>query len=79
MHTEPQNWRDAYSTCLLGGGHLAVLDDRAEAEYIKHLFKQVEEKRMPSNDIAFLGFNDLFEQHHYRTVFGKPSLNSFVS
>ncbi|XP_028164466.1 uncharacterized protein LOC114355696 [Ostrinia furnacalis] len=70
-HIEPQNWFDAYSTCLAGGGNLVVLNDREEAEYIKQLFKEIGERRMPNNDIAFLGFSDLFQQHHYRTVHGE--------
>ncbi|XP_045450291.1 uncharacterized protein LOC123659062 [Melitaea cinxia] len=66
-HIEPQTWYDAYTTCHFAGGHLAVLDTREEAEYIRDVFKQVDQHKTPG-DFAFLGFSDLFQRYHYRTV-----------
>ncbi|KAJ0181339.1 hypothetical protein K1T71_003424 [Dendrolimus kikuchii] len=70
-HDEPQIWFTAYATCLSAGGHLAVINSRAEAQHIRSLFKNVTDKRMPITDMAFLGFNDLFQRHHYRTIHGQ--------
>lgn len=70
-HQEPQNWFDAYSTCLASGGHLAVINGPEEAEYIRRTYKEIGERRIPTNDVAFVGFSDLFQRHHYRTVHGK--------
>ncbi|KAL0849929.1 hypothetical protein ABMA28_011854 [Loxostege sticticalis] len=69
-HQEPQNWFDAYSTCLASGGHLAVINGPEEAEYIRRTYKEIGERRIPTNDVAFVGFSDLFQRHHYRTVHG---------
>ncbi|XP_038209059.1 uncharacterized protein LOC119830214 [Zerene cesonia] len=72
-HIEPQTWYEAYSTCLSAGGHLTILDNKEEAEYIRDTFKQVDQHKTPG-DLAFLGFSDLFQRYHYRTVLGE-SLN----
>ncbi|XP_073947060.1 uncharacterized protein [Choristoneura fumiferana] len=69
-HAEPQTWYDAYATCLATGGFLAILNNRSEADYVRDLFKRLGERRIPENDFAFLGFSDLFQRHHYRTVHG---------
>ncbi|XP_045761497.1 uncharacterized protein LOC123864831 [Maniola jurtina] len=68
-HVEPQPWHVAYSTCYSAGGHLAILDTREEAEYTRELFKQIDQHKTPG-DFAFLGFSDLFQRYHYRTVLG---------
>ncbi|XP_026484709.2 uncharacterized protein LOC113392473 [Vanessa tameamea] len=68
-HIEPQKWHEAYSTCYSAGGHLAILDTRQEAEFIRDVFKQVDQHKTPG-DFAFLGFSDLFQRYHYRTVIG---------
>ncbi|XP_069365905.1 uncharacterized protein [Maniola hyperantus] len=68
-HTEPQPWHVAYSTCYSAGGYLAILDTREEAEYIRERFKQIDQHKTPG-DFAFLGFSDLFQRYHYRTVLG---------
>ncbi|CAK1600109.1 unnamed protein product [Parnassius mnemosyne] len=69
-HTEPQTWHEAHSSCLSAGGYLAILDDRDEAEYIRELFKNVDQVKTPG-DFAFLGFNDLFQMYHFKTVHGE--------
>ncbi|CAG4921754.1 unnamed protein product [Colias eurytheme] len=69
-HIEPQTWYEAYSTCLSAGGHLTILDSKEEAEYIRDTFKQVDQHKTPG-DLAFLGFSDLFQRYHYRTVLGE--------
>ncbi|XP_013148419.1 PREDICTED: uncharacterized protein LOC106110996 [Papilio polytes] len=75
-HAEPQTWHEAHGTCLSAGGYLAILDSRDEAEYIREQFKEVDQVKTPG-DYAFLGFSDLFQAYHYRTVHGKP-LNRFL-
>ncbi|KPI93512.1 Mitochondrial carrier triple repeat protein 1 [Papilio xuthus] len=70
-HAEPQTWHEAHGTCLSAGGYLAILDTRDEAEYIREQFKEVDQVKTPG-DFAFLGFSDLFQAYHYRTVHGKP-------
>ncbi|XP_014360259.2 lymphocyte antigen 75-like [Papilio machaon] len=75
-HAEPQTWHEAHGTCLSAGGYLAILDTRDEAEYIREQFKNVDQVKTPG-DFAFLGFSDLFQAYHYRTVHGKP-LNRFL-
>ncbi|CAG4963609.1 unnamed protein product [Parnassius apollo] len=69
-HTEPQTWHEAHGSCLSAGGYLAILDDRDEAEYIRELFKNVDHVKTPG-DFAFLGFNDLFQMYHFKTVHGE--------
>lgn len=77
-HAEAQTWHQAHGTCLSAGGYLTILDNRDEAEYIRELFKNVDQVKMPG-DFAFLGFSDLFQQYHYRTVHGtKFSLTSVM-
>lgn len=71
MHIEPQNWYQAYTTCLSAGGHLSVINNQSEADHIKNMFKQSDSRRIPDNDFAFLGFSDLLTRHHYRTVHGE--------
>ncbi|CAG9576073.1 unnamed protein product [Danaus chrysippus] len=70
-HTEPQTWYEAYSTCYAAGGHLAIIDTKEEGEYIRDVFKQSEQSITP-NEFAFIGFSDLFQRYHYRTVLGNP-------
>ncbi|XP_045530117.1 uncharacterized protein LOC123717905 [Pieris brassicae] len=70
-HLEPQTWYEAYSTCLSAGGHLTVLDTKEEADYIRDTFKQYDQHKTPG-DFAFLGFSDIFQRYHYRTVLGDP-------
>lgn len=71
-HTEPQRWSEAHSSCHSAGGHLALLDSREEAEHLRDAFKQVDQHSTPG-DFAFLGFTDLFQRYHYRTVLGEIS------
>ncbi|KAG6455581.1 hypothetical protein O3G_MSEX009292 [Manduca sexta] len=71
IHKDPQTWYQAYATCLGAGGHLLVIRDRAEAKYVRDLFKQVAERRVPDNNFAFLGYSDLFQRHHFRTIHGE--------
>ncbi|KOB69974.1 Low-expression lectin 1 [Operophtera brumata] len=68
MHLEPQNWHQAYSTCLSAGGHLAIVNSQPEADYIKRLFREADSRRIPDNDFAYLGFSDLLQRHHFKTV-----------
>ncbi|XP_068629126.1 C-type mannose receptor 2-like [Battus philenor] len=70
-HAEPQTWHEAHGTCLSAGGYLTILDSRDEGEYIRELFKNVDQVKTPG-DYAFLGFSDLFQAYHYRTVHGNP-------
>ncbi|XP_045489259.1 uncharacterized protein LOC110997860, partial [Pieris rapae] len=70
-HLEPQTWYEAYSTCLSAGGHLTILDTKEEAEYLRDTFKQYDQHKTPG-DFAFLGFSDIFQRYHYRTVLGDP-------
>ncbi|CAH2068951.1 unnamed protein product, partial [Iphiclides podalirius] len=71
VHAEAQTWHQAHGTCLSAGGYLAILDNRDEAEYIREQFKNVDQIKTPG-DFAFLGFSDLFQVYHYRTVHGDP-------
>ncbi|NP_001124371.1 C-type lectin 17 [Bombyx mori] len=68
MHTEPQTWYQAYMTCLASGGHLLIVNDRNEAKYVRDLFKETPERRVPDNEFAFLGFSDLFQRHNFKTI-----------
>ncbi|XP_059049443.1 uncharacterized protein LOC131844546 [Achroia grisella] len=78
-HLEPQTWHDAFATCLSAGGHLAILQNRNEAEYVKDLFKQITGRRVPDDEFTFLGFSDLFQRYHYRTIHGERIENTGFS
>ncbi|VVC88663.1 unnamed protein product [Leptidea sinapis] len=77
-HIEPQTWFEGYSTCLGAGGHLTILNSKEEAQYIQDAFKQVDQHMFPG-DFAFLGFSDLFQRYHYRTVLGESLDDTRVS
>ncbi|XP_072935703.1 C-type mannose receptor 2-like isoform X2 [Epargyreus clarus] len=66
-HEERQTWHDAYSTCLSAGGYLAIMNSREEIEHIREEFKNVDKHKTPG-DFAFLGYSDLLQRYHYRTV-----------
>ncbi|KAM3958245.1 C-type lectin 17 [Aphomia sociella] len=71
VHVEPQTWHDAYATCLAAGGHLVIIQNRNQAEHIRDLFKQNTGLNVPDNEFAFVGFSDLFQRYHYKTIHGE--------
>ncbi|XP_023947934.2 uncharacterized protein LOC112052920 [Bicyclus anynana] len=77
-HIEPQTWMVAHSTCYSAGGYLAILNRRGEVDYIREVFKQIDQHKSRT-DFAFLGFTDLFQRYHYRTLFGDPLPKNEIS
>ncbi|PSN42397.1 Hemolymph lipopolysaccharide-binding protein, partial [Blattella germanica] len=61
-HSETKTWFEAWATCENEGGHLAVLRSDEQAKYVGALGGE-------GFDWAFIGFQDMFQEGNFITLF----------
>ncbi|KZC10283.1 Hemolymph lipopolysaccharide-binding protein [Dufourea novaeangliae] len=73
FHMKPTTWNNARRTCSEEGGHLAIVNSKAEAQVLTKIFDQagpVIGAAFP--DEAFLGIHDLYMEGDWVTILGDP-------
>ncbi|XP_069689952.1 hemolymph lipopolysaccharide-binding protein-like [Periplaneta americana] len=73
LHNVLRTWREAERMCAEDGGHLAVINSMSEAVVLTRLFGRVPSvpgADAETNDVALVGFHDLYVEDEYLTVFG---------
>ncbi|XP_013169530.1 PREDICTED: macrophage mannose receptor 1-like [Papilio xuthus] len=74
FHSVPRTWSRAYMACSAEGGHLAIINNDAEATVIRELFAKHPGGSMIGNfwkDVAFVGFHDWNEHGEWLTIHGE--------
>lgn len=73
IHMNPRIWADARIICLIEGGHLAIIRNKAEEKHLEKIFNDPINKvhYTQHKDYALLGFHDLYRESHFTTVLGK--------
>lgn len=73
VHTQATNWNSARKICMTEGGHLAIINSRAESELIAGLVANsgTHVGSVDSNYVH-IGFHDLYSEGEFVTVNGEP-------
>nr|XP_031828216.1 hemolymph lipopolysaccharide-binding protein-like [Nomia melanderi] len=69
LHTRSVTWNAARIICKEEGGHLAIINSKAEARVLSEIFhKAGPVKGAPNNDEAFIGIHDYYSEGDWVTV-----------
>ncbi|XP_052747533.1 secretory phospholipase A2 receptor-like, partial [Bicyclus anynana] len=71
FHQEPLSWHDAYLSCKLEEGRLAIINSAKEANIVVGFLGDNLNSNTPDPNILHLGFSDLMFPYQYRTITGQ--------
>ncbi|XP_014209582.1 hemolymph lipopolysaccharide-binding protein-like [Copidosoma floridanum] len=72
LHTVARTWNDARHACEDEGGHLAIVNSKAEEEAMLNAYRSAGPIQGGSNaDEAFLGVHDFYREGEWVTIFGE--------
>ncbi|CAH2229590.1 jg11315 [Pararge aegeria aegeria] len=71
FHSEPMSWHDAYLSCKLEEGRLAIINSAKEASIVVSFLGDNLNSNTPDPNILYLGFSDLLFPYQYRTIAGQ--------
>nr|CAD7448827.1 unnamed protein product [Timema bartmani] len=73
LHTTTKSWLDARNICAEEGAHLAIINSEKELRALQGIFQLHPKIRDGwENNVAYIGFHDLFTEGQYVTIFGDP-------
>ncbi|XP_015513492.1 hemolymph lipopolysaccharide-binding protein isoform X1 [Neodiprion lecontei] len=72
VHPRAASWNKGRKTCEAEGGHLVILNSRAEANKVGELFKKAEQVTGTLYPELFsVGIHDFYEEGHFVTIHGQ--------
>ncbi|XP_077297689.1 macrophage mannose receptor 1-like isoform X2 [Arctopsyche grandis] len=72
LHTKPKLWKHAHSVCLSENGHLAIVENGKQRDYLVKMMDDVKDRMKAIHvDYALLGFHDMFYENLFVKVTGE--------
>nr|CAD7256807.1 unnamed protein product [Timema shepardi] len=73
LHLTSKTWLKAKRTCAEQGAHLAIINSKRELMALQGIFQLHPKIREGwQNDLAYVGFHDLYSEGEYVTILGEP-------
>lgn len=71
FHAKPVEWNEAREICNEEGGHLAVINSRAEANVLMEIYNQSQQMEGATDpDVTFIGMHDMYKEGVWVTILG---------
>jgi hypothetical protein len=72
LHTKSAKWYEARRICVQEGAHLAIVNSEAESKVLKEILARFPKlENVTFNEVALIGFHDLYEEGQYLTIYGE--------